>query len=169
MASVEEACLRWTTILWKQSRPDGGRFALQMRQNPLDYRWVFNAGDDLDLTGTALAGLDIDVEHSFEPLHPGHRHMALRRRLVLPAFPGGLTPLAPPSPPRRRNTHTKLAIGGEMPEMCGNAVRWALWRQGAEHPELRVSASKRLANFVEKSLRIRLCVRTVRCFFQSDR
>jgi IS30 family transposase len=28
-----------------------------MRQNPLDYRWVFNAGDDLDLPGAPLAGL----------------------------------------------------------------------------------------------------------------
>jgi hypothetical protein len=62
MQSVEEAGLRWTTTLWKQSRPDGGRFALQMRQNPLDYRWVFNAGDDLDLPRTALADLNIDPD-----------------------------------------------------------------------------------------------------------
>jgi hypothetical protein len=60
MESIEEACLRWPTILWKQSRLDGGRIALQMRQNPLDYRWVLNAGDDLDLTGAALTGLDVD-------------------------------------------------------------------------------------------------------------
>jgi hypothetical protein len=36
MESIEEACLRWPTILWKQSRPDGGRIALQMRQNAND-------------------------------------------------------------------------------------------------------------------------------------
>jgi hypothetical protein len=32
-----------------------------MRQNPLDYRWVFNAGDDLDLPGAPLAGLGVDI------------------------------------------------------------------------------------------------------------
>jgi hypothetical protein len=98
MESVEEACLRWTTILWKQSRPDGGRFALQMRQNPLDHRRVFNAGDDLDLPGAPLAGLDVDIEHPLQPLHPGHRRMALGGRLVQPVFPGRLTPLASPAP-----------------------------------------------------------------------
>ena len=73
--SVEESSLRrWRTVLWTQSRPGGGRFSIQVGQNLLDNRWVFNTGNDLDLTGTALAGLDVDVEHSLEPLHPGHRH-----------------------------------------------------------------------------------------------
>jgi hypothetical protein len=86
-----------------------------MRQNSLNHRRIFNAGNDLNLPGAPLAGLDVNIEHPFEPLHPGHRHMALRRHLVLPALPGGLTPLAPPAPPRRRDTHTKLAIWCEHP------------------------------------------------------
>jgi hypothetical protein len=32
-----------------------------MRQNPLDYRWVLNAGDDLDLPGAPLARFNIDI------------------------------------------------------------------------------------------------------------
>ena len=40
-----------------------------MRQNPLDYRRVFNAGNDLDVPGATFAGLDIDVKNTFEPLH----------------------------------------------------------------------------------------------------
>ena len=35
-------------------------FALQMRQNPLDNGRIFNAGDDLDLPGAALACLYVD-------------------------------------------------------------------------------------------------------------
>ena len=54
-----------------------------MRQNPLDYRWVFNAGNDLDLPGAPLTGLNINIEHAFEPLHPGHRLVALGWRFAL--------------------------------------------------------------------------------------
>jgi phosphoribosylglycinamide formyltransferase 2 len=82
-------------------------------QDSLNGGRIFNAGDDLDLPGAPLAGLDVNVEHPFESLHPGHRHVALGGRLVQPVLPGKLAPLASPSPPRRRNTHTKLAIGGE--------------------------------------------------------
>jgi hypothetical protein len=67
MESIEEACLRWPSILWKQSRPDGGRLALQMRQNPRDHRRVFNAAvrrldDDLDGPGAAFADLGVDPD-----------------------------------------------------------------------------------------------------------
>jgi hypothetical protein len=47
MESVEAACLRWPTILWKQSRPGEGRFTLQLRQDSLDDRQIFNASNDL--------------------------------------------------------------------------------------------------------------------------
>jgi hypothetical protein len=53
--SVEKPRLRWRTVLWKQSRPDGRHFAIQVCQNLLDNRWVFNTGNDLDLTGAPLA------------------------------------------------------------------------------------------------------------------
>ena len=86
-----------------------------MRQNSPDYRRVFNAGDDFDLPPTALAGLDLDIKNSLEPLHPGHRLVALVGRLVQPVFPGLLTPLASPAPFSRSDTHTKLTIGGENP------------------------------------------------------
>ena len=61
MESVEEACLRWRTALRQHRQLAGRLFALQMRQNSLDYRRIFNAGDDLDLPRAPLAGLDINV------------------------------------------------------------------------------------------------------------
>lgn len=130
MESVEQPRLRWRTVLWTQSRPGGGRFSIQVGQNLLDNRWVFNTGNDLDLTGTALAGLDVDVEHSLEPLHPGHRHMALVRRLVQPVSPGRLPRPAPPAPLGRRHPHTKLAIGCEHPVKTRQICAW-LWHQGS--------------------------------------
>ena len=115
MESVEESRLRRPTIFWKQSRPDGGRFVVQVGQNSLDHRRVFNAGNDLDLPGAPLTGLNIDIKYPLEPLHPGHRLVALGRRLVQPALPGRLTPLTPPAPFSRSDTHTKLAIWSEHP------------------------------------------------------
>jgi hypothetical protein len=83
LVSIEKSRLWWRrTVLWKQSRPGGGRFILQMRQNSLNHPRIFNAGDDLDLPSTALAGLDIDVKYTLEPLHPRHRRMALGGRPV---------------------------------------------------------------------------------------
>jgi hypothetical protein len=47
--SIEESGLRRRSVLWKQSRANGGRFAIQMGQDSRDHRWVFNASNDLDL------------------------------------------------------------------------------------------------------------------------
>jgi hypothetical protein len=101
MESVEETGLRWRTVLWTQSRPGGGRLAIQVGQDSLNHRRIFNASNDFDLPGAALTGLDIDVEYSLQSLHPGHRRVALSGRLVQPIFPCGLTLLATPAPPHR--------------------------------------------------------------------
>ena len=58
MQSVEKPGLWRPTALRQHHQLGGGLFTLQMRQNPLDNRWVFNASNDLDLPLTALAGLD---------------------------------------------------------------------------------------------------------------
>jgi hypothetical protein len=77
-----ETSLRWRrTVLWKQSRPDRGLFALQVRQDSLDHRRAFNAAvrrldDDLDLPCAPLAGLDVNVEHS--RCHPQTKLVARR-------------------------------------------------------------------------------------------
>ena len=44
-----------------------------------------------------------------------HRRMALGRRLVQPVVPGGLMPLASPTPFSRRDTHTKFAVRSQHP------------------------------------------------------
>jgi hypothetical protein len=144
--SVEESSLR-RTVLRDQGRLGGGSFTLQMRQDPLDNCWLFNAGNDLDLPSTALAGLaglNIDVKYTLEPLHPGHRSVAIGRHLVQPVVPSGLMPLAPPAPltdsylpallsllkegqkdyTGRRDTHTKLAIGREHPMKTSKICTW---------------------------------------------
>jgi hypothetical protein len=60
------------------------------------------------------------IKYTLEPLHPGHRRVALSGRLVQPIIPSGLTLLATPAHPRGSDTHTKLAIG--------------MVRQSNEHP-----------------------------------
>jgi hypothetical protein len=63
MESAEKPGLRRRTFLRQYRRIGGGCLAIQMRQNPLDYRRVFNASNDLDLPRAPLAGLDLDVNN----------------------------------------------------------------------------------------------------------
>ena len=42
MESVEKPRLRWRTVLWTQSRPGGGRLAIQVGQDYLNRRRIFN-------------------------------------------------------------------------------------------------------------------------------
>ena len=131
MQSVEEAGLRRRPPL-RQHRQLGRRcFAVQMRQNPLDHRRVFNASDDLDLPLTALASLEIDIKYPLQPLHPGHRLVTLCRRLVCPVLPCRLTPLAASAPLRRRDTHTEFAIGCEHPMKTRQICSW-FWHEGSQ-------------------------------------
>jgi hypothetical protein len=84
--------------------------------SPVVRHSLFNAGNDLDLTTAPLAGLDVNVEHPFEPLHPGHRRMALGGRLVQPVLPCRLTPLASPAPLHAGVTRTRsLLLGAKTP------------------------------------------------------
>ena len=92
---------------------------------------LFDASDDLDLPVTLLAGLDVDIKHPVQPLHPGHRLVALGGRLVQPVFPGRLTPLAATAPLGRHDTHPKLAIGGEHPVKACQICAW-FWHQGSQ-------------------------------------
>ena len=98
--------------------------------SPVVRHSLFNAGNDLDLPGAPLTGLNINIEHAFEPLHPGHRLVALGWRFIQPALLGRLTPLAAPAPLRRRDTHTKFAIGCEHPMKSCQVHSW-LRHQGS--------------------------------------
>ena len=40
--------------------------------SPVVRHSLFDASDDLDLPRALLAGLDVDIKHPFQPLHPGH-------------------------------------------------------------------------------------------------
>lgn len=105
---------------------DSRRFRVRFWLTPFNKRMPV-IGADLP-----LAGIDIDVECSLESLHPGHRHMALRRRLVQPVSPGRLTLLASPAPFHAGVTSTrKLAIGGEDPMKTCQIHAW-LGHQGSQ-------------------------------------
>ena len=51
-----------------------------MIQYLLDHRWNFNAGDDPDWPATDLADLNIDIEHSLQPVRPYHQCLAFGGR-----------------------------------------------------------------------------------------
>ncbi len=44
-----------------------------------------------------LAGFNVDIEYSFQPLGPGHRNVALGEAAIIPFLIGLLTSLAPAS------------------------------------------------------------------------
>jgi len=62
MDSVEQPGLWRPTGLRQHHQLGGGLFTLQVRQNFIDYPRIFYAGNDLDVPGAALAGLDIDPD-----------------------------------------------------------------------------------------------------------
>jgi hypothetical protein len=57
MESVEESGLWRRTALRQHHQIGKGCFAIQVGQNSLDHRRIFNASDDLDLTTAPLARL----------------------------------------------------------------------------------------------------------------
>ena len=65
--SVEQPGLWRRTALRQYHRIGRECFAIQVGQDSLDNRRVFNTSNDLDLPLTALAGLDIDVTVSLFP------------------------------------------------------------------------------------------------------
>src|SRR5690606_7316079 len=46
---------------------------LEMGEDVGDELGVLDAGEDLEWTAAAPTGVDVDGEHAFEALHPGHR------------------------------------------------------------------------------------------------
>ena len=60
------------------------RFLLKMLENLLNDLRILNTGNDFDLTATVLTNFDVDIEDSFESLHPGHGSVSLLGALVEP-------------------------------------------------------------------------------------
>ena len=59
-----------------------GCFLFQVFENLLNDLRIFDTGNDFDVTAAVFADFDVDVEHSLEALHPGHRAVALCGTLV---------------------------------------------------------------------------------------
>ena len=67
-----------------------GRFLLQVLEDLLNHLRILDTGNNLNLATAVFADLDVDVEHSFEALHPGHSAMALCGAFVTPVGIGRL-------------------------------------------------------------------------------
>ena len=96
----------------------------EVLQNPLNDRWILDAGDDLELPPAAPADLDLDGKHPFQALCPGHCPLPVTGRwltaLVGLAGSSGLSPGHDPGPLRaRRRKHAVIA----------GQVRTGLWHQ----------------------------------------
>ncbi len=72
--------------------PAGLGLVFEVIEDLLDHPRVFDTGNHLDRTGAFPAGLDIDVENTFEPLCPGHRRSPFGWRWRLIGYPS-LMPL----------------------------------------------------------------------------
>jgi hypothetical protein len=48
------------------------RYGIQVREYLVDHCRVFDTGDDADITTAFAAGFDLDMEHAFQSLCPGH-------------------------------------------------------------------------------------------------
>ena len=78
-----------------------------MVQNLPDDRWIFNAGNYLGRTTADPAGRNVNIEHPFQSLSPGHRNMALCGCfliLIRCHFPAAL------APPGRGHPHPVQAV-----------------------------------------------------------
>ncbi len=86
-------------------------FALEVPEDLINYHWIFDAGDDLDVAAAVLAGLDVDVENALEPLRPAHGGPAFDRcwavRRICRTGLVALTALG------RRHLRTMRTVGGE--------------------------------------------------------
>jgi hypothetical protein len=87
----------------------GFSFALQVSEDLLDHRRIFDAGDDFHRATAFLAGLDVDIENALEALRPGHRGPPSGGCWRFFGFPG----LVAPAPPGRGDHGAMPAVRGE--------------------------------------------------------
>ena len=55
---------------------------IEVRQDALDHRWLFDAHNHIHLSATGFASLNVDFEHALQALRPCHRRVAIDRGLV---------------------------------------------------------------------------------------
>jgi len=55
-------------------------FRIQMGEDLLNHRWIFDAGDDLDAAAANAAGFDVDAENLLEALSSSNRGPAPNTR-----------------------------------------------------------------------------------------
>ena len=60
--SVEQVHRRWRPTGQRADGYWGGVFGVQVVENRLDHRWVFDAGDDPQRPAADRTGLDVDAE-----------------------------------------------------------------------------------------------------------
>ena len=78
-----------------------------MVQNLPDDEGVFDTSDHLCATTADLASFHVNVEHPFQSLSPGHRHMTLRGCFLIVISGNFPVTLAPPG---RGHPHSVFAV-----------------------------------------------------------
>ena len=85
------------------TRPSGsfrrGAFLIEVGEDLLDHHRIVDAGDDPHRPAAFPAGLDVDIEHPLETLHPVHRCPSLGGGLLLARLPNGM-----------RTSHLKMSV-----------------------------------------------------------
>lgn len=111
---VKQSRLGRRPALWQLGLPIRRLFRGEKFQNLPDHDRIFDAGNDPDRPLALLAGFNVDIEHPFQALGPGHGGMALGWYLVVRVgfVPGLAAALAPPG---GRDQCAMLAVGANTP------------------------------------------------------
>ena len=90
---------------------------IEMRQDALDHRGIFDTRNHLHLPAAGFAGLNVYLEYALQTLCPCHRRVAIGRRLL------GARRLTATAM-RRRHLLTQMMIRREDAVIAALTIRW---------------------------------------------
>jgi hypothetical protein len=112
------------------------RFCIQVGEDLLDYDRVFDTGNDPHCPATGRAGLDVDTEHPFQALRPGHCGAAFAQRgFIETLWRRTLTALASPARRHSRPQSTDV-VPSIRTQPAGNSCIPKQWARPRLSPRL---------------------------------
>ena len=126
-----------------------GGFLLQVPENLLNDLGVLDAGNHFDLTAAVFTDFDIDIENSFQSLHPGHGTMSLCGTLVLPIGIGWLS-VGLLATLGRRHLNAVFAVGREDAVETCEVDSWLGYQRGQFGNEV-----QRLKDHMSRAIAVR--------------
>ena len=119
---------------WQQSYCHCRCFFLQVSEYLVDYRRVFDAGNDAHITTAFTAGFNVDIKYPLQPLRPCHLCQFLSGGLILCPLPhfgfSSFTSFC------RRHPCSILAIGRKHPVKAGKMDSWFGYQGGQPGDEI---------------------------------